>query len=224
MRRIWWTLTVVLTFCGVDAAGQAPASDPHIGYRLSRRRKAGNDVSRLTIGGQSTARRIRRVHLRRGRAREGHPGVSAGIRHRRGGACPLSRIRSEQSSPSVGRNSQGTTGPKDLSPAEALARSGLARDRKHRNETESSEESAKPPAHPLLYDLEEMSLRELVHAVSTFRSLRGGQRNLQLASTVLLEVSIDRDATPGERELRLSTRPGADQPAAVSRGRSARDA
>jgi hypothetical protein len=70
------------------------------------------------------------------------------------------------------------------------------------------------PRHPLLHDLEHKSIRELLHIVHTLRSSIRGQRNPQLETTVLLEVQIDRDAEPGQRELRLQTRLGLTNPLA----------
>lgn len=70
----------------------------------------------------------------------------------------------------------------------------------------------KLPEHPLLHDLEHKSFRELCHAVHSFRNLFGEQRNQQLGHTVLVEIEIDRNATPGDRELRLETRLGLTNP------------
>ncbi|MEW6250382.1 MAG: PPC domain-containing protein, partial [Planctomycetota bacterium] len=68
------------------------------------------------------------------------------------------------------------------------------------------------PAHPLLYKLEEKSLRELLHVVSELREFRKRQPNTQIAEAVLLEITLDPNAAPGDRELRLQTRSGLTNP------------
>jgi hypothetical protein len=68
---------------------------------------------------------------------------------------------------------------------------------------------AKPvklPDHPLLYDLENKSLRELWHIVDQVLSPEEMQRkqpNVQIGEAALIEVTISPGATPGVRELRL---------------------
>lgn len=69
------------------------------------------------------------------------------------------------------------------------------------------------PDHPLLYELEDRSLRELRHIVEVlFGDRQKRQRNRQLAATVLLEITIDPTATPGLREIRLDTALGLTNP------------
>jgi len=65
----------------------------------------------------------------------------------------------------------------------------------------------KLPDHPLLYDLDNKSLRELAHITNVLFFPRNKQQtNRQLAEMVLIEVTIDPDARPGNRELRLGTK------------------
>ncbi len=67
--------------------------------------------------------------------------------------------------------------------------------------------------HPLLYDLENKSLRELAHITSLlFFPRQKLQTNRQLSEFVLIEVTIDPNAEPGERELRLRTATGLTNP------------
>lgn len=74
-------------------------------------------------------------------------------------------------------------------------------------------EEVKMPDHPLLYDLEDKSLRELAHVSSVLFFPRNKlQMNRQLAEMVLIEIKIDPDAEPGSRELRLLTRAGLTNP------------
>ena len=71
----------------------------------------------------------------------------------------------------------------------------------------------KLPDHPLLYDLDKKSLRELVHIVATLQGGRGKQQiNRQISEWVLIEVTVDADAPCGERELRIGTSSGLTNP------------
>jgi len=71
----------------------------------------------------------------------------------------------------------------------------------------------KVPDHPLFYDMERKSLRELVHVVASLQSTRGKrQLNRQLAEWVLIKVTVDADAPPGDRELRIATPAGLTNP------------
>ena len=79
-------------------------------------------------------------------------------------------------------------------------------------EGDSGDETVELPQHPLLRDLEKKSLRELLHVRHMLEQLRKGQRNMQLAESVLLEVTVDRDADLGDRELRINTRGGLTNP------------
>ncbi len=68
------------------------------------------------------------------------------------------------------------------------------------------------PLHPLLRGLEQMSLRELEAWMAQFLDPEKRQPNQQLADTVLLEVALDAEAAPGDREIRLSTAAGLTNP------------
>jgi len=69
------------------------------------------------------------------------------------------------------------------------------------------------PDHPLLYDLESKSLRELAHVASiVLASRRKQQLNRQISESVLVRVRIDANAEPGERRLRIETAAGLTNP------------
>ncbi|MGD8452531.1 MAG: pre-peptidase C-terminal domain-containing protein [Phycisphaerae bacterium] len=87
-----------------------------------------------------------------------------------------------------------------------------ARGGRRGKEAESSEEPVELPEHPLLCDLDHKSLRELLNIRQVMRQARQGQRNAQIGESVLVEVTIDRDAPPGDRELRIGTRQGLTNP------------
>jgi len=71
------------------------------------------------------------------------------------------------------------------------------------------------PNHPLLRDLGSKSLRELLHVTNellSWKNRKKRQPNSQLAEMVIVRVTVDRDAAPGDRELRLGTYRGLTNP------------
>lgn len=69
------------------------------------------------------------------------------------------------------------------------------------------------PDHPLLYALDNKSLRELEHVRRVvFASRRKSQQNRQLAESVMIEITVDPAAVPGDRELRIATAKGLTNP------------
>jgi len=71
----------------------------------------------------------------------------------------------------------------------------------------------KPIEHPVLEGLESKNLRELAHVAHTLFFPRWKkQPNAQIDETVLIEITIDPDAVPGDREIRLATPLGLTEP------------
>jgi len=65
---------------------------------------------------------------------------------------------------------------------------------------------SKMPEHPMLRDLDKKSLRQLVHITSELLDWgrrRKRQRNAQLGEIVIVKVTVDPGAPPGDRALRL---------------------
>lgn len=74
-------------------------------------------------------------------------------------------------------------------------------------------EEVKLPHHPLLFDLDNKSLRELAHIKNIiFAPRKKQQPNRQIAEMVLMEITIDPEAVPGNREFRLQTPTGLTNP------------
>ncbi len=65
--------------------------------------------------------------------------------------------------------------------------------------------AVKLPEHPLLRNLEDKSLRELLHVRNGLLNLKKRQPNAQIAESVLVEITLDARAAPGDREIRLKT-------------------
>ena len=79
--------------------------------------------------------------------------------------------------------------------------------------TTEKEVVVKMSDHPLLFDMDNNSLRELAHLRDTiFFPRRMTQPNRQLAESVLIEITIDPHAKPGNREIRIQTPLGLTNP------------
>ncbi|MCX5769292.1 MAG: hypothetical protein NTZ09_03320 [Candidatus Hydrogenedentes bacterium] len=72
--------------------------------------------------------------------------------------------------------------------------------------------SVELPAHPLLQNLDNLSLRELDHVKSMLMNTGKRQPNAQIAEMVLIEVTVNPDATPGPRQIRLLAPAGLTNP------------
>jgi hypothetical protein len=68
------------------------------------------------------------------------------------------------------------------------------------------------PDHPLLRNLEQKSLPELRHVINELFDLKKRPPNPQIAESLLVKISIDAKAEPGEREIRLQTPLGLSNP------------
>ncbi|MBI2900085.1 MAG: hypothetical protein HYY17_07860 [Planctomycetes bacterium] len=80
--------------------------------------------------------------------------------------------------------------------------------------------TAKLPNHPLLNDLEKLTPMELEFLINEFLKFDGKKQiNNQIGETVLIEVTIDANAPPGDRELRLRTPLGMSNPMCFQVGR-----
>lgn len=83
---------------------------------------------------------------------------------------------------------------------------------------QSAEELPPLPDHPLLRGLPEKTLEELRELQRALYDPKR-QRNAQIAESVILKVTIDADASPGDRELRLVTPWGLSNPLCLQVGR-----
>ncbi len=88
----------------------------------------------------------------------------------------------------------------------------LSLQRRSRSRIASTTDTVKPD-HPLLRDVELMNLRELEYVSGQIGKSRDKQqRNEQIAEIVLLDVTVDDLASPGEREIRLVSPAGLSNP------------
>ena len=80
-----------------------------------------------------------------------------------------------------------------------------------KNKAAATTQPVELPDYPLLRNMPGKSLRQLVHVADrllNYRHIRKRQLNAQLRDMVLIQVSIDADAPPGDRQLRLRSRGG----------------
>jgi len=201
-KSIW----MALAFCAATAWGQA-TNEPHIGYLYPAGGQAGTTVQ-ITVGGQRLrsalhvyvsgagvrATVVDYIKPLRNLQREQREYLQARLkelRDKRLAELPQPRARRSRTS---ARNAA-----KQPEPAKA---------------TEAAEiKEVELPDHPLLRDLESKSLRELAHVKEIiFFSRTKLQPNRQLAEMVLIEVTIDADAAPGNRELRIKAAAGLSNP------------
>jgi len=194
-------LIVALTVCVTNAWGQPANREPHIGYLYPGGGQQGT-VFNITAGGQ-LLRGTDNVYV----TGEGvHARV---IRYYR----PVRNIQREQRQELQKRL-------KELRQKRLAELSGKEFVKKEADEPEREKKKGatntrrvRPVRHPLLYNLEEKSLRELHHvAHELFFPRWKKQLNTQIGEMVLIEVTIDPDAEPGDRELRLETRVGLTNP------------
>jgi len=205
------------------AWGQATQNVPHIGYLYPSGGRQGS-VVRVTVGGQFLAGA--------GEVYVSGEGVRALVLKY---TKPLGNLNAEQRQllqqrlrevrdrrlAELGANGAGAArlaGPEKTKKAQANAvapQKPVAPP-----EAVGSEKTVAPvtppvtlPEHPLLYDLDNKSLRELAHIASILLASRQKQQpNRQLAESVLIEVTMAADAAPGNRELRLGTPAGLTNP------------
>ncbi len=224
MRLSKPALVVLATLYATSAWGQSTQREPNIGYLYPSGGQRG-DVFHVTAGGQ-LLRGARKVFV-------SGDGVHAKvIKHYR----PVRNIQKEQREelqkrlemvrekrlaelPGKGRRLRPPgSGPAQKDAGKPTPRKGAESTAAAKNETPTKKDNTRkspyrPVEHPLLYNLEDKSLRELQHLVhQLFFPRWKRQLNTQIAEMVLIEVSIDSNAAPGDRELRIETPLGLTNP------------
>jgi len=197
-------LCLALASCSVTAWGQATTKQPQIGYLYPSGAQRGRTIQ-IIAGGQ-VLRGPTDVYV-------SGKGVHASvIRYIR----PLRNLQKEQRELLQKRLKE--VQAQRLAELPGNNAPVLARNAREQNrgvsqaETDKTKE-VKLPDHPLLIDLDGKSLRELEHVRSIlFFPRRKQQINRQLSEMVLIEVTVDDDAIPGDRELRIRTRAGLTNP------------
>lgn len=198
------TIFVVLTLSVTTAWGQSNTREPHIGYLYPAGGQQGSVVL-ITAGGQFL-RGLTDVYV-------SGEGVHASVIQY---MPPLRNLQREQRQLLQSRMKEvrdmrlaelsGTDSYDSMPPNRKIIEKNSEKSGTTKNANDAKTKEVKLPDHPLLYDLDNKSLRELAHITNFFFSSRGKrQPNRQIAESVLIEIKIDPDALPGKRELRLKT-------------------
>ena len=195
----------VVGLCAAIAMGQSASREPHIGYLYPAGARRGA-TTRIVAGGQYLTGPVA-VHV-------SGKGVRASIvRYMR----PIFNIQTEHryllmirmGEARLKRLTEAGAGAEILKQVRSQNERTLAAAKKRNVELEK----IKLPEHYLLLDLENKSLKELMHISHLlFFPRQKRQQNRQLAESALIEVTIDRNAPPGDRELRIATRTGLTNP------------
>jgi hypothetical protein len=207
LERRWLFLTLA---CCAAAWGQSNTNTPQIGYLYPAGGQTGT-VIQIVAGGQFLrgardvyvsgsgvrASVVEYIRPLRNLQREQRDLIQQRLREVRDKRlAELNGTRRRSKVPTAGRSRQ-----------RGAARSEAAK------KSEPGTDKVTLPDHPLLRDLDNKSLRELAHIRSVLFFPRSKQQlNRQLAEMVLIEVTIDAGAVPGDRELRLATNAGLTAP------------
>ena len=213
---------LVLALCAVTAPGQQIASEPHIGYLYPAGGQQGS-VIQITAGGQflrgvtgvyisgqgvraSVVQYVRPLRNLQPEQRKLLQDRLREVRDRR--LAELSEPTAQDTGPKT-QDTKPTT--KDLSLESG--QKAAATPEPAAKETPAGTPQVTLPDHPLLYDLDNKSLRELAHISSVLFFPRAKvQENRQISEMVVIEVTIDPNAEPGDRELRFKTATGLTNP------------
>jgi len=203
IRRLFFLTLVV---CVATAHGQTKSNEPHIGYLYPGGGQQGT-VIRITAGGQ-LLKGVTNVYIS---GKGVHGSVVKYVRPTRNIQREqrellqerMKEIRDQRLSEMSGGSSNSYVRARRLSEKKAKEKAEAA---KKKDDAEKKEEVTLPN-HPLLFKLEDKSIRELAHVTNVLFFPRTKlQMNRQLAEMVLIEIVIDPDAAPGEREFRLGTK------------------
>jgi hypothetical protein len=196
LRKQFFVAMVVL--CCVTVRAEKP-KEPHIGYLYPAGGQQGTTVQ-ITVGGQSL-RGANSVYV-------SGDGVSASVVKFQGRLKSLNQEQREELGRRLRLLKQKKTGfPAGKGPA--AERRNKEPVKKDPNAPAKME--AKPvelPDHPLLQNLDELSLKGLEKVAEEFIRPNLNQQNPQIAETVLIEMTIAPDAAPGDREIRLECAAG----------------
>ncbi|MHC4443747.1 MAG: hypothetical protein ACYTF1_02365 [Planctomycetota bacterium] len=215
-------LLITLTACVANAWGQSKQREPHIGYLYPSGGRQGT-IFQIAVGGQ-ILKNATNVNV-------SGEGVHASVikyykpfRNLNGEQSrELQRLLKELTAKQMAKLPQKdrTPSPRDKKSFKNKKNTKKPKitKKKDANKTKTTEKKnaaennpAKLPDHPLLQNLENKSLRQLQHVKNEFFNRKKRQLNLQIAESVVVEVTIDPDAEPGNRELRLITRNGLTNP------------
>jgi hypothetical protein len=200
----------IVAVCVTVAHAQTKSNEPHIGYLYPGGGQQGKVVT-ITVGGQ-LLRGVTNVYIS---GKGVHGSVIKYIRPTRNIQREqrellqerMKEVRDQRLSEMSGRSSNSYTLARRSFDKKAKEKAEAAKKNNEEKKKDEEKKEIKLPNHPLLYKLEDKSIRELAHINNVLFFPRSKlQMNRQLAEMVLIEVVIDPDAEPGNRELRLGTK------------------
>jgi len=203
-------LFVTLALCAVPVWGQSSTNAPQIGYLYPAGGQAGS-VIQITAGGQflkgPTDVTISGAGVRPKVIQYIRPLRNLQKEQRELLRKRLKEVRDKRLAELAGTRRRSPSSRKK-SPAKRAAKPEPVQ-----KPDDAKAKEVKLPDHPLLHDLDNKSLRELAHISNILFFPRNKQQlNRQLAEMVLIEVTLDPDAAPGDRELRIATNSGLTSP------------
>ena len=210
MMRALVSALILAAFCAPAALAQSAAAQPRIGYIYPAGGRQGASVE-ILIGGQVlrgvtgayvTGGGVRALSVRfMGRPMNLMKEERVDLFTR---LAPVLEQHGMQMPPAVRRFAQESARPAAKAAGGAKQAGTAGADDK---------EAAQTRSHPLLDNIEDLSKRELEFVITEFVQFSDKkQPNTQIADTVFLELEIDSNAEPGERELRLVTAQGLSNP------------
>jgi hypothetical protein len=211
MASIRRLIFLALILCATTAWGQSVTRKPNIGYLYPSGAQQGS-VVQITAGGQFLngatkvyvsgqgvqAKVIKYIRPLRNINREQRQLLQSRLRE----------VRQTRLEEITGKVRRRPGPPKKIRPPKTT-------DKSKTNTKDSADKKAevKMPEHPILLDLDNKSLRELAHITNIIFFPRWKQQiNRQLAEMVLIEITVDPDTQPGNRELRILTSLGLTNP------------
>ena len=215
---------VLLVMCIATAQGETIRREPHIGYLYPGGGQRGT-VVRIIAGGQflngaadvyisgeginASVVKYYKVNMFNNKdQRELVQQKLAEVRLKRfkelGITPPRSQVRGKAKAKPTTSNKAATPKKTTTSKETTTAKS---------EKTPANKQIIGMPSHPLLVDIDNKSLKELAHIKDIlFFPRRMIQPNRQIAESVVIDITIDPDAKPGNREIRIKTPTGLTNP------------
>jgi hypothetical protein len=202
LKRMFFAAMVLYA---ADVWGETTVREPHIGYLYPAGGQQGTTVQ-VTAGGLYL-RGVNNVYV-------SGQGVSASVVKYQGRLKALNmeqrdelrRRLGELRQKKMGGNLPGKNRPGPPLKRDPDKKDPNKRDPNKRSENAPAEMPAKPvelPDHPLLRNLDKLSLDGLQKVSEEFGRPNLLQATPQIDETVVIEIKIDSSATPGDREIRL---------------------
>jgi hypothetical protein len=199
-------LIAVWLLYAANAQGASNEREPHIGYLYPAGGQQGS-VIKITVGGQFI-KDVNEVYVT-------GQGVHGSVTRYIGRVKPLNGDQRRELQRQINELRQKLQGPgkKNVPPA-ARDTNKPADINKPADVNKTDDANAPPvtlPDHPLLRNLEKLSPKGLQKVSEEFLSNKYPV-SMQIGEIAIIEITIDANAEPGDRELRLGTRAGLTNP------------